>query len=250
MGLLGCGGPEMEAADAQESLGSVGEEIVGGTASTYGSIPWIVSLQRTSHFCGGVIYNANTIITAAHCVSGASPSALHVRYNTLNHASGGTLVNVTEIRAHPSYSSSTIDYDIAVLKVSPALTLGGAQAKAVALPAQGSDPAPGTSVIAAGWGTTSSGGSLSAMLRQVTVPIVARATANANYGGGITNNMIAAGLPEGGKDACQGDSGGPLTASGVLVGITSWGLGCAQPNHPGVYARVGSFVDWIRTNAW
>lgn len=250
MGLLGCGGPEMEAADDQEVLGSAGEEIVGGTVSASGAIPWIVSVRQSSHFCGGAIYNAHTVITAAHCVVGRSPSSIQIRYNSLTHGSGGTLVSVSEIRVHPSYSSSTLDNDIAVLRLASALTLGQTQAQAVAMPAQGSDPAAGTSVIAAGWGTTSSGGSLSAQLMQVTLPIVARATAQADYGtSSITNNMIAAGLPQGGKDACQGDSGGPLTAAGVLVGITSWGRGCAQANYPGIYTRVGNYVTWIHDNA-
>jgi len=52
--------------------------------------------------------------------------------------------------------------------------------------------------------------------------------------------MVCAGVPEGGKDACQGDSGGPLVLkkSGKQVGIVFWGTGCAEKEHPGVYANV------------
>jgi trypsin len=197
-----------------------------------------------------VIYNARTVITAAHCVSGASPSGLRVRYGTLTHASGGTLVSVSAIISHPGYSASTIDNDIAVLQLAAPMTLGQTQAKAVSLPAQGSDPTAGALAMTSGWGTTSSGGSIVASLRSVKVPIVSRASAQASYGAAsITNNMIAAGLTEGGKDACQGDSGGPLVINGVLVGITSWGRGCAQPGYPGIYARVGNYVNWIKSNA-
>jgi secreted trypsin-like serine protease len=64
--------------------------------------------------------------------------------------------------------------------------------------------------------------------------------------------MICAGFPQGGTDTCQGDSGGPLFGAGPkVVGSTSFGEGCARPNKPGVYARVGDTTlrEWIRSVA-
>lgn len=64
--------------------------------------------------------------------------------------------------------------------------------------------------------------------------------------------MICAGYDEGGKDSCQGDSGGPLTFENngepELIGVVSFGNGCAKPNYSGVYARVTSVRAWIRSN--
>jgi len=61
--------------------------------------------------------------------------------------------------------------------------------------------------------------------------------------------MFCAGLTEGGKDACEGDSGGPIVDnSKVLIGIVSWGVGCAEPATPGVYSRVGILLPFITAN--
>ncbi len=51
-------------------------------------------------------------------------------------------------------------------------------------------------------------------------------------------------------DTCQGDSGGPLlmfNSNNVWeqVGITSYGIGCAEQYNPGVYTRVAAYQSWI-----
>lgn len=58
--------------------------IVGGTAAAAGEFPYIISLQTSSgsHFCGGALLNANTVITAAHCAEGQSASRLRIRAGT------------------------------------------------------------------------------------------------------------------------------------------------------------------------
>ncbi|KAH7032625.1 LOW QUALITY PROTEIN: trypsin-like cysteine/serine peptidase domain-containing protein [Microdochium trichocladiopsis] len=228
-----------------------GTSIVGGEAASAGDFPFIVSLsQGGSHFCGGVLLNANTVITAAHCSVGQSASSVRVRAGSLNRNSGGTQVGVSRILVHPSYNSGTTDNDVALWRLSTAIPTSSTIGY-VTLPAQGSDPAAGSSAVTAGWGTTSEGsGSLPTALRKVTVPVVSRATCQAAYGASsVTTSMICAGLAAGGKDSCQGDSGGPIVdSSKTLIGLVSWGDGCARPNAYGVYTRIGQFVTWINTN--
>merc|ERR1711992_90214 len=137
--------------------------------------------------------------------------------------------------------------DICLLITSDTINAPGS-AKAT-LPTGPMEFSPGDEFVVSGWGTTSSGGSISATLKQVTVPFVSDAECDSDYsayGGVDDETMICAG--EEGVDSCQGDSGGPMTAYGVHVGIVSWGVGCARRGYPGVYGQTDAFVSWINDN--
>jgi len=77
----------MAAAVAKPALpvrGTGGEQIVGGTAAASGEFPYIVSLSHSgSHFCGGVLVNAYTVLTAAHCSVDYAASTVKVRAGSL-----------------------------------------------------------------------------------------------------------------------------------------------------------------------
>lgn len=149
----------------------------------------------------------------------------------------------------PTYGGDNHDRDYGVWKLA-ALIPESDTIKFAKLAAVDSDPVAGEAVTTAGWGQYNEGGTeRPEQLRRVTVAIVDRGICNKQYSENspITENMVCAGVPEGGKDSCANDSGGPLVnAAGELVGIVSWGQGCAEKDFPGVYARVGSgrkFID-------
>lgn len=221
--------------------------IVGGEAASAGDFPFIVSLQVSgSHFCGGSLLNANTVVTAGHCGVAYAASRVSVRAGSLNRNSGGTVVKVSSIKTYSGFNQNTLDGDVSIIKLATAIPTSSTISYAT-LAAAGSDPAAGSTLTVAGWGTTSEGGSsLPTALRKVSVPVIARNTCASQYNAldpsyVISTNMFCAGLTQGGKDSCQGDSGGPIVdSSKTLVGLVSWGQGCAEPNAPGVYTRVGA----------
>lgn len=108
----------------------------------------------------------------------------------------------------------------------------------------------GELAVVAGWGTLTYSGSLPSKLQEVAVKVTKQSKCVKSYKGAlftVLDSHICAGSP--GKDACQGDSGGPLIIregkQWALIGIVSFGIGCAEANYPGVYTRVSSYQDWI-----
>ncbi|XP_034750824.1 serine protease 33-like isoform X2 [Etheostoma cragini] len=228
--------------------------IVGGQKAPVGNWPWQASLQSSGrHFCGGSLINNEWVLTAAHCFP-RIPTGLTV-FLGLQSLQGpnpnGVSRTVTTVIKHPNYNSITKDNDICLLKLSSPVTFTDFIVP-VCLAAPGSTFFSGVSSWVTGWGDIGSGVSLPppGNLMEVNVPIVGNSECNCNYGvGSITKNMICAGLRAGGKDSCQGDSGGPMVSKQgsrwILGGIVSFGIGCAQPDFPGVYTRVSQYQTWI-----
>lgn len=210
-----------------------------------------------AQFCGGTLIAARFVVTAAHCVDFiTNPSQIQVLVGTqvlsTTTTSNGTRINVTNITIRSDWDPGTFDNDAAVLELEtptsgiPFATLLSRTDEATLAPTRGR-------TWVSGWGQTESAPAFPTELQHVAIRFIGRITCNkpASYNGDITLRMTCAGVMAGGKDSCQGDSGGPLVVNNAngarrtLAGIVSWGIGCAEPNLPGIYTRVPVFRTWI-----
>ena len=215
------------------------------------------------------------VITAAHCVTDPNGELygydrIEVRGGTLStsdmHRTGHKVENG---RRHPGYNDGTLDYDLALLRISDPVNPPDASVKmhSIRLPPDSHSYwlyKPYSALTVHGWGRTAEGGPISERLQKVVLPVVDSAACKSEYealGLSVSSTMFCAGFSTGGYDSCSGDSGGPIsfvpTVGGVinpinepvLAGIVSWGRGCARQNMYGVYTNVLKLRTWLESAA-
>ncbi|KAL6424468.1 hypothetical protein ACFW04_009906 [Cataglyphis niger] len=239
--------------------------IFNGKPSRKGAWPWQVSLQLLhpklgfiGHWCGGVLIDPKWVITAAHCIHnelfnlpiGVLWTAVVGEWELDSGGRGSARLPVEKVILHDRFNNYV--HDIALMKLARPAPLSKV-VRTICLPGPGQYLGKGQ-CVASGWGRYGPSPSLSTALLEASVPLLNLKECLQAYGTSvpIRKGHLCAGQTDGSSGSCVGDSGGPLQCrrpDGVwqLVGVTSFGSGCARPGYPDVYTEIQHYLNWINS---
>ncbi|OCT59126.1 serine protease 27 [Xenopus laevis] len=240
--------------------------IMGGQDSKPGMWPWqVMFYSKDFELCGGTLITNNWVVSAAHCFNSTNPPSFYNVYlgvYQISEPNGNEVVmEIKRFIVHPNYTSPEFGFDIALVELSRGANYTN-YIQPVCLPSVGLTLPTGLQCWVTGWGNIASNVTLPDpnTLQEVAVPLIGSEKCNTLFQVPspldpntyvISNDMLCAGYINGGKDSCQGDSGGPLVCAEAnhwyLVGVVSFGVGCGQPNRPGVYTRLNAYLGWIES---
>ncbi|XP_029472233.1 acrosin-like [Rhinatrema bivittatum] len=236
---------------------------VGWIDAQPGTWPWLVSIQKPSvneytHLCGGSLLNDEWVVTASHCFKGEESKVYSFRIvagtNQLSDLGLQTQIRkIKHLIMHEEYKPETEKNDIALLEMDQPVVFND-YTQPACFPDRSTDVSGMDLCYTSGWGVMKEESNVPVdILQEEKVEMISVELCNSSYwyGGAIGAYNLCAGYERGGIDTCQGDSSGPLMCKEktsslfFVIGVTSWGRGCAEAQNPGVYSSTQYFHTWI-----
>lgn len=211
----------------------------------------VMVLSSSGGMCSAVVVAPDVVLTAAHCVTGASDHRVHFRGDD-----GAPVLLVPNAKAvHPGYDAKAVaarrrSIDLALLRL-PAPLPGRFEAASLSA----ATVAGGSALSFGGYGVAREGdGRSTGTFRTVRLNLVEP------YGpSGI---LVWAKGAEQGAGVCEGDSGGPIAREGAaaVVAVSTWatgpkGRGCGEYSQGVLLAPQRAWIDrtlqgWARSARW
>merc|ERR1719447_1479781 len=159
------------------------------------------SSSSSNAFCGASIIHERWILTASHCADVMSTSNVVVvgehKWSSSSDTSATEKYAIEQILMNPNYDSSTLQNDVALIKLARALTFDANNNVAPVCPPDENNQYENVNAIVTGWGTLASGGSQPDELMEVVVPTMTNSECQSAYGSYITGDMLCAGYDAG-----------------------------------------------------
>uniref|UniRef100_A0A8V5H0U7 Acrosin n=1 Tax=Melopsittacus undulatus TaxID=13146 RepID=A0A8V5H0U7_MELUD len=219
--------------------------VVGGVNAHEGAWPWMVSINIPrptgyAHICGGSLITSQWVLTAAHWVP------------AIGNSQGTQKRWIRQVIVHEYYYNVTSGFDIALMELDQPVQCGY-HVQLACVPDATVRVSQLSECIVSGWGAREARSECPTAPLEARVRLMDISLCNSSqwYQGALQRHNLCAGYPQGGIDTCQGDSGGPLMCRDKrsnffwVVGVTSWGHGCARAKKPGIYTSTQHFHDWI-----
>lgn len=233
--------------------------LAGGKPIEISEMPSVVALRNKNNLvCGGVIISPTKILTTASCASVCSRSKstnaedclknMTVVVGSSDLSRAENIHNVKSVKIHEKFIPLKLENDLGVITLKSEIKYSDT-VQPISLASD--DVTADTTAIISGWGRRSEDEKPGSNLSSLEMKIISKKECSEMFQKSNDKSPVdglcavaVAGSDKAGL--CAGDSGNPLIQNGKLVGIATWGIGCAE-GYPDVFENVYKHLDFIKS---